>query len=588
MIYNKEELEKDLKYGREHDFKVILVEADPEKGFNYSYFVYIPNEPKSMLMMDCLNDYEEEIPKGHVENLEGMEEVYSLFQSSEIIRSNSSNSNEKEENKDQTLDRAYYRLEKGIIALSNMIGINPNAPAIVPLIPGYGNEQFDSVVSQLDKDVISTTAPQIKAMIEYARKIIEDRTGIEISDKVIPLGHSKSSTFANNFSSYYPEMCEASILGGGGFGTLPIDEIVLQVVPDDEITDSEKFALVNGKVTKRIIQSNLDRIVQEYNDNKRNYQDEISVNEDGTYNLPMNFPIGIADIEHYRDLSDFPDGKEGYRRALEDMPKMLFLGEKEDAKPGHYAYKDGVTKEGIKVKSGDDIAVLEENLGRPVTEIERASMHNRVLEYIAASNTLFGRSSNERLENYMQLYSIINVPSQSKIYEGVGHTNYEGIRGVSGTSSEYIYTSSALKNDIATYYNGVTQGLTPMLDDTARASHISPIPQIIRRYIASGKDLRLLSGVSEEQIRTEIDRYTSNSNTRNIDRVYDELSANEIDTIFRSIEKTKEAPTGKSGLKDCLGDGSLRISTEQKATKFAKETVLGPKGKENEKDEQDG
>ena len=133
----KKELKKDLAYARQNDFKVVLVEANPEKGFDYSYFVYIPNKPQSILMMDCLNDYEKEMHDGYVENLEGMEEIYSLFQSGEIIRSNSSNSNKKEETKDQTLDRMYYRLEKGLIELSNMVGINPNAPAIVPLIPGF-------------------------------------------------------------------------------------------------------------------------------------------------------------------------------------------------------------------------------------------------------------------------------------------------------------------------------------------------------------------------------------------------------------------------------------------------------------------
>lgn len=85
----------------------------------------------------------------------------------------------------------------------------------------------------------------------------------------------------------------------------------------------------------------------------------------------------------------------------------------------------------------------------------------------------------------------------------------------------------------------------------------------------------MLSGVSEEQIRTAIDRYTSNSSDRNIDRVYDELSSDEIDTIFRTIEKAKETPDRKSGLEDCLNDESLRISTEQEATKVVKETVLG-------------
>lgn len=90
-----------------------------------------------------------------------------------------------------------------------------------------------------------------------------------------------------------------------------------------------------------------------------------------------------------------------------------------------------------------------------------------------------------------------------------------------------------------------------------------------------GKDLSLLSGVSEEQIRTAIDRYTSNSNTKNIDRVYDELSSDEIDTIFSSIEKNKEMLDGKNGLEDCLEDETLRISTEQEATKVVKDTVFG-------------
>lgn len=90
-----------------------------------------------------------------------------------------------------------------------------------------------------------------------------------------------------------------------------------------------------------------------------------------------------------------------------------------------------------------------------------------------------------------------------------------------------------------------------------------------------GKNLSLLSGVSEEQIRTAIDRYTSNSNTKNIDRVYDELSSDEIDTIFRSIEKNKEMLDGKRGLEDCLDDESLKTSTEQEATRIVRESVLG-------------
>lgn len=486
----KKALKEDLNYGRQNGLKVVLVEANPEKGFNYSYFVYIPNNTKNTMMMDCLNDYEDEMPEGQTENLEGLEKIYSLFEKSEIIRSNGSVQKGTEEDKSKTLDRLYYRMEKGVNALSTMISINPNIPSIVPLIPGYGNEQFDSVVSQLDKDVISRTAPQIKAMIEDARRIIEERANVKMSDKVIPLGHSKSSTFANNFSAYYPEMCEASILGGGDFGTLPVDKISLQIVDENEITENEQFSLINGVVTKRITQTDLDRIIQEYNDTKRDYQDEITINEDGTYNLPINFPVGISDIEHYRDLSEFPNGKEGFRKSLTRMNKMIFIGEQEETRPGHFAYKDGVTKEGIEVKAGDDIAVLEEKLGRHITEIEIASMHNRILEYIAALNSLFGRSSNERLNSYMQLNELLGSPMQSKIYEGVGHANYEyssDVKELDSISSNSIYSSQPLKRDIEAYYRGAVTGNIPTLDDNGRASRISPVHQIIRRYIASRK-----------------------------------------------------------------------------------------------------
>lgn len=81
--------------------------------------------------------------------------------------------------------------------------------------------------------------------------------------------------------------------------------------------------------------------------------------------------------------------------------------------------------------------------------------------------------------------------------------------------------------------------------------------------------------MSESQIKTALDSYTSSLSDRNIDRVYDELSANEIDTIFKSIEKSKETPNGKNGLEDCLDDEKLRISAEQEATKVVKETVVG-------------
>ena len=186
-------------------------------------------------------------------------------------------------------------------------------------------------------------------------------------------------------------------------------------------------------------------MIQEYNDTKRDYQVEITINEDGTYNLPMNFPIGIADIEHYRDFSNFPDGKEGYRKALSNMPKMIFIGEQEDTKSGHYAYMDGKT--------------------------------------------------------------------------------------------------------------------------------------------AEGKDVKFLSGISEGQMMNALKKYIDSQSglqCKNINRVYDTISASEISSILQTLGRNEVVQDGKNGLNDCMQDGTVRISTEQEATRMVKETVLN---KEKELDE---
>ena len=122
-------------------------------------------------------------------------------------------------------------------------------------------------------------------------------------------------------------------------------------------------------------------------------------------------------------------------------------------------------------------------------------MHNRILEYIAASNSLFGHSSNERLNSYMQLNELLGSPMQSKIYEGVGHANYEyssDIKEIDSISSKSIYSSQPLKRDIGIYYIGAVSGKIPTLDDIGRASRISPVHQIIRRYIASRKKFKYI------------------------------------------------------------------------------------------------
>ena len=98
----KREFERDIEdYGK----NLILVE--PQENFNFPFFLYIPPvDPSDMMtsiIMDCLNDYEEELLEGMRVNSEAVKELYKEFYDKKtvIITSengeNTNNSNDKEE-----------------------------------------------------------------------------------------------------------------------------------------------------------------------------------------------------------------------------------------------------------------------------------------------------------------------------------------------------------------------------------------------------------------------------------------------------------------------------------------------------------
>lgn len=588
----KKELENSLSEGRKFDLDFALVDANPEKGYNYPYLVYIPKEPRNILVMECLNNYENEM-QGIIDNPEGMEEVYKLFREQErIVHVNQISKEANLEPKEKSIQRIFERTEKGMRTLSKLIDIfNFQAPAIVPLIPGFNSgEELNKVKSQLDKDVIVEVAPQIKAMIEDAKKIIQRRSGIVLNDRVLPVGHSKSSTFANNFVAYYPEMCEAAILLGREFSTLPIDEIALQIVDEDKISDDEQFQIVDGKVTKKITSSDFEKITQEYEKERRSYQTEITANPNGTYNLPLNFPVGIADIEQYRDLSNYPGGKEEYRQALVNMQRMVGIGEKEETVPGHFAYSDATTLEGIKIKAGQDISPVRDNLGRDLFEVEQASMHNRVLEYIDSIRILFGKSTNEKLRNYSQLCKVLGMPVQSKIYKGVGHADFSysqaTIKELTGISSRGIYASKALKSDMKHYYEEIDIGKAPILGDTDKAERVSPVPQLIRRFLVSNSfsefmaKRHLLQDLPEEYFMEIIEKHIFPiPKGANLDRIFDRLTTKELESIC-SMELENKSEK-KSGFADVILDNKIRPNGIQEATTTINQLLKGPElGKE--------
>lgn len=305
------------------------------------------------------------------------------------------------------------------------------------------------------------------------------------------------------------------------------------------------------KLQKKITRTELTNIIKEYNATKKTHQANITLNQNGTYNLPLNFPVGIADIEQYIDLSQFPGGKIEYQITLASIPRTVIVGQREEAVTGHYAYSEGITLNGQNVSPGDDLAFLDPH--RKITEIERASMHNRVLEYIAASQSLFGKSANERLRNYMQLCDALNIDAQSKIYQGIGHVD--------------IYSSKELKSDCKQYYSSLVCDQDLALGDNGRVNRISPVDQLVRRFLVSQNYASYLGKINilknyGLQYSLENDTYNLPNNSvlfqkvqtylasrnfpasTNMDKFFDELSASEISTIFDIKEKNniEQAP----------------------------------------------
>lgn len=541
----------------------LIVDADPSKGFQYPYLLAYPqSNMRNTLIMECLNDYEEPMPFEIIENQTALNEVFSLFGTNRISSSVSNDSKEKmEESYEVSKQRIAERVARGLNHIGMVLTrgglLQSNMPIIMPLIPGYIDDNLQHTASEISKDFAGDIDLQVAKMIENARQLIKDRTNVSLDNQIISYGHSKSSTFAKNFATLHPEMVKGLIVGGGEDTPLPIEEIRLRV--KDTVKENEEFEIIDGIPYKSITQEELNGIITEYNDSKENYQKNIEKNEDGSYSLPMNYPLGIADIERYTDLTLFQGGKEEYKKIFESIPRMLFVGEREEEKEGHFAYNNGTTLEGTRYSYEEDLDGLYEG-GRKASdmyEVEKSSMHNRVVQYKQATLALFGRSANERLHSYMNLATKLGLNVQSKIYEKVGHRN--------------IYTSRELAEDSTKSLISISTGRgIPQLDDKGGVQRISPIFQLLRRakvcpsgdkedYETMSSKLPSLSKITDkekyyEQLETmmeDIDKFISNTGRitpeTNMDRAYDSLTTEEIVRVFlrdKTITMQDNNPNG--------------------------------------------
>lgn len=156
---------------------------------------------------------------------------------------------------------------------------------------------------------------------------------------------------------------------------------------------------------------------------------------------------------------------------------------------------------------------------------------------------------------------------------------------LSGISSKAAYSSKKLKKDLASYYQGATNGEVSQLDDIERADRVSPVPQLVRRFLAVSCDKlkekrKLLAGKNEEDIMQAVEQIIAEKGIpegANMDRIFDNLTQEELEQAFIRISGNEEKQDitqpaeGKSGLDDALEDPKTTRTSVKAATRVARE-----------------
>ena len=177
---------------------LIRTEANPSEGFNFPYFLFIPdsaNVEKELVLI--------------------VEPNNSGFVSDDI--------NEHEEKAIRTATKDYYA--------GNYVSQNLKIPLLVPVFPRPKNEwkiyshAFDRDVAIQKNNELERIDLQLLAMIEDAKNKLMAK-GYKIHEQIFMTGFSASGTFTNRFAAIHPETIKAVAAGGvNGLLILPLANI---------------------------------------------------------------------------------------------------------------------------------------------------------------------------------------------------------------------------------------------------------------------------------------------------------------------------------------------------------------------------
>lgn len=194
----------------------VLVDADPERGFNYPYYLALPRDMDDMSKNRSSSDKS----KFHSQLRPLLVEPHNVGQQIEEF--------------ERHLELASRRLENGH---GRRIADQLDSPFLIPVFPRPFEDpvdwthmihMLDAETMQIEDGPLARVDVQLLRMVEDAQERLAD-AGYEVPEQIMMNGFSSQAAFVNRFAALHPDrVCSVSAGGINGLLILPKERAELR------------------------------------------------------------------------------------------------------------------------------------------------------------------------------------------------------------------------------------------------------------------------------------------------------------------------------------------------------------------------
>lgn len=319
-----------------------LVEADSEHGFNYPYYLAVP---------DTIDD--KQTAEGGVSSVDQCRPI--------LVEPH--NVGEQVEEFERHLELARQRIES---QTGRYIAEELGAPILVPVFPRPFEEPVDwthmihmlcAQTMQIREGPLERVDRQLLAMVDDARNRLEGQR-ISVPEEVILNGFSSQANFVNRFAALHPErVCSVSAGGINGLAILPQETATVRGFgerPMNYPVGVANIAALTGEQFDWVAFCALNQFIYMGSDDDK----DALLYPDAWTDPELR---GIAVLTYGEDIHDdrFPHCKEVYEEADANAVFRVYDGVGHEPGPA----LDDVVEFHERSLAGDDIESLREDLG---------------------------------------------------------------------------------------------------------------------------------------------------------------------------------------------------------------------------------